>query len=44
MFLDCIKFGFELVNQKMSKIKFKKITPPHISCHLPFESDSLLKC
>ncbi len=26
MFLDCIKFGFELVNQKISEMKIKKIT------------------
>ncbi len=26
MFLDCTKFGFELVNKKMSKMKIKKIS------------------
>jgi hypothetical protein len=41
-FLDCITFGFELVNQKCLKQKNLN-DPPHISYHLPFESDSLSK-
>jgi hypothetical protein len=43
LFLDYTRFGFELVNQKMSEMTFKKY-PLHIPCHVPFENDSLLKC
>jgi hypothetical protein len=42
-FLNYIKFGFELVNQKMFEMKILKMTH-HTSCHLPFESDCLSKC
>jgi hypothetical protein len=44
LFLDYIKSGFELVNQKMFEIKILKNDPPHISCHFLFENDSLSKC
>jgi hypothetical protein len=44
MFLDCIKFGFELFIVKMFEMNFFLNDPIHISCHIPFESDSLSKC
>jgi len=41
LFLVCVTFGFELVNQTM--FEMWGVDPPHISCHLPFEKDSLSK-
>jgi hypothetical protein len=44
LFLDCTQFGFELVNQKNVWNENLKNDACHISCHLPFENDSLSKC
>jgi len=43
-FWTTLNFGFELVNQNMFEMKILKTDPHHISCHLPFENDSLSKC
>jgi hypothetical protein len=39
LFKIALVFLFELVNQKMFKMEFSKNGPPHISCHIPFESE-----
>ncbi len=43
-FLASIKFGYELVDQKMFEMKFEKMALLTYFYHLPFEIDYLSKC